>query len=129
MRETALVEIAPAGTLTPSGRFHWCTMRMLKPALRTMDTRTCRPPPKETDPHYGTAAHKQWVADVLKRDGGLCQDPQHVGPREGLRCVADHIIEKRDGGDLLDVRNGLTRCWPCHTRKTNAERAKRMAQR
>jgi hypothetical protein len=39
---------------------------------------------------------------------------------------ADHIIERRDGGALLDIRNGLCRCVSCHVRKTNAERARRL---
>ena len=98
----------------------------LKPRIPTADTRMAPPPPKTAEVHYGSAEHKAWAAAVLKRDGGLCQDPLHKGPREGLRCVADHIKERRDHPELqLVVSNGITRCWPCHTRKTYAERAKR----
>jgi len=100
-------------------------LAMLQPRIATLDTSLAAPPPKTTDSWYGTPEHKAWAAEVVNRADGKCQDPLHKGPRTGLRCVADHIIEKKDGGDLLDVRNGLSRCWPCHTRKTNAERAKR----
>lgn len=103
-------------------------LTMLRPRVATADTRRVKPPLKQTDPYYGSAEHKAWAAAVIKRDGGICQDPLHKGHREGLRCVADHIRERRDRPDLqLDVANGITRCWPCHTRKTAAERAKRAA--
>lgn len=105
-------------------------MRMLKQTLRTLDTRTAKPLPKQTDRYYGSAEHKAWAAEVLKRDGGICRDPQHKGPKEGLRCVADHIEERRDRPDLqLNLSNGITRCWSCHTRKTMAERARRAVGR
>lgn len=101
---------------------------MLRPRIATADTRRVKPPPKTVEPYYGTAEHKAWAAAVIKRDGSICQDPRHKGPREGLRCVADHIKERRDRPDLqLDLSNGITRCWSCHTRKTAEERAKRAA--
>ena len=56
-------------------------MRMLQPRLATTDTPPEKPPPKQTDPYSGSAAHKQWAADVKQRAGGVCQDPQHEGPR------------------------------------------------
>jgi 5-methylcytosine-specific restriction protein A len=39
--------------------------------------------------------------------------------------VVDHIIERRDGGDDLDMANLQTLCHRCHTVKTNEERSKR----
>lgn len=55
-----------------------------------------KPPPKQTDPYYGRAARKQWTADVKQRAGGVCQDPQHEGPRLVCKGVADHDKERRD---------------------------------
>ena len=102
-------------------------LTMLRPRVATADTRRVKPPPKQTDPYYGTAEHKAWAGDVKQRAGGVCQDPEHEGPRLVCKGVADHIKERRDRPDLqLDPKNGIYRCWPCHTRKTYAERAKRM---
>ena len=46
---------------------------------------------------------------------------------EGRMSLGDHIRELQDGGALLDPRNIMLRCGSCHTTKTIAERAKRMA--
>ncbi len=46
-----------------------------------------------------------------------------------MRVFGDHVRELKDGGALLDPRNVLLRCGSCHTIKSNAERAKRMATR
>lgn len=99
---------------------------LFKPRVPTADTRRVKPPPKATDQHYGTAAHKHWAAEVKARAHGQCQDPAHRGDRRADRGIADHIVERRDDGADLDLANGMWRCWSCHTLKTNAERAKRM---
>lgn len=96
---------------------------MLKPRVATLDTSLAPPPSKQADFHYGTPEHKAWAAEVIKRANGRCQDPQHKG-RHG-RVIADHIVERRDGGDPLALTNGRALCWSCHTRKTNVARALR----
>jgi 5-methylcytosine-specific restriction protein A len=63
---------------------------------------------------------------VKRRDGFACQKCAACG--EGVRLVADHIIEINDGGAPLDVNNGMTLCVACHNRKTAAARANRMRQ-
>lgn len=99
---------------------------MLKPRVAMLDTALAPPPPKTTDPWYGTPEHKAWAAGVKERAGGRCQDPHHEGPRLVCKGVADHVKERRDRPDLqLDPANGLYRCWPCHTRKTHQQRALR----
>jgi 5-methylcytosine-specific restriction protein A len=101
-------------------------LAMLQPRVPTLDTSLAPPPPKQTEAWYLTPEHKAWAAEVVRRAGGKCQDPEHVGRRDGQRCVADHIRERRDAPELaLDLSNGMSRCWSCHTRKTNAERARR----
>jgi 5-methylcytosine-specific restriction protein A len=83
------------------------------------------PAPKEAEPFYSS---KEWVAlrdFVLKRDGEVCID-KGQGKCEG-RPYVDHIIEIRDGGELLDPENCTVRCARHHTLKSNAERAKRFA--
>lgn len=97
---------------------------MLRPRVAALDMAVAPPPPKQTESHYGTPEHKAWAAEVIRRAGGRCQDRAHQG-RHG-RLVADHIIERRDDPSRqLDPSNGMARCWACHTRKTNAERANR----
>ena len=97
---------------------------MLRPRVAALDMAIAPPPPKQTESHYGTPEHKAWAAEVIRRANGRCQDPAHQG-RHG-RLVADHIVERRDDPSRqLDPSNGMARCWACHTRKTNAERANR----
>ena len=101
-------------------------LTMLKPRVSTLDTSLAPPPPKETESHYGTPEHKAWARGVGERAGWRCQDTEHKGPRLVCKGVADHVKERRDRPDLqLDPANGLYRCWPCHSRKTHAERALR----
>lgn len=95
-----------------------------------MDTRRVKLPAKVGDPYYLTPEHKAWAAAVIARAGGRCQDPtcraRHY-PRQ--RLFADHVKERRDRPDLaLDISNGRALCGSAHTRKTLAERAKRMAR-
>ncbi|MDR3474445.1 MAG: HNH endonuclease [Devosia sp.] len=99
------------------------------PRITARDTRAVRPPPKTVDPHYLTPEHRAWAKAVIDRAGRRCQDAQHDDsrPRQGVRLFADHVVELRDGGAAYDPGNGLTRCGACHTRKTMAERARRMA--
>jgi 5-methylcytosine-specific restriction protein A len=77
---------------------------------------------------------KPWVelrATIIKQRGRRCEDANCTTPNrgEGRQIYADHVVELQDGGTLLDPNNVLLRCAPCHTRKTLAERAKRMAKR
>ena len=102
----------------------WCAMRMLKPALRTMDTRTCKPTPKTVDAELGTRDWKSMRERVIREAGGKCEHPG-CGRAEP-RMYADHIVERRDGGAVFDRANLQCLCAKHHTLKTNAERAKRM---
>ena len=99
-------------------------LRMLSSRIARHDTRTALPPPKQPDPHYGSAAHRDWRAAVIARAGHACQ---RCG-RRGVRLFADHVVELRDGGAALDVTNGQALCGACHTIKTVAARAARMAR-
>ena len=100
------------------------TLRMLSSRIARHDTRTALPPPKQPDPYYGSAEHRAWRAAVLARAGHACQGCGH----RGARLYADHIVELRDGGAALDVTNGQALCGACHTTKTIAARAARMAR-
>lgn len=106
------------------------TLKTLRPMVASLDVRVAAPAPKEVDPYYGSAAHREWRRVVIGRAGGRCQDPGCDAPaRTGRRLYADHVKELRDGGAATDPANGMARCAACHTRKTNAARAARMGRR
>ncbi|MBA9066986.1 hypothetical protein FHR71_000716 [Methylobacterium sp. RAS18] len=102
----------------------------LAPRLGTLDTRTARPALKTADPELLTPEHKAWRQEVLKRAGWKCQAPGCAvhGRRGGVRLYADHIIERLDGGDPLDPKNGQALGPSHHQKKTAAERARRMGK-
>lgn len=80
------------------------------------------------DPYLTTKEHRAWSREVLKRAGYACQDQAHDPgkPRTGILLHADHIVERRDGGPLVDLDNGMARCAACHVRKTTEERKRRV---
>jgi len=93
--------------------------------IATIDTRRVKPPPKTADLELQTQAHRDWRALVIRRAGGACQGTTHEGERTGHRLIADHVVERRDGGATLDPANGQALCWRCHGLKTAAARAAR----
>lgn len=58
------------------------------------------------------------------QDGKRCE----ASAANGHRMNADHIIERADGGALLDVNNGQCLCTAHNTLKGNRARAARAAQ-
>jgi len=110
-------------------------LRMLRTTLRTVPssvlTRAERRALKEVDPHYRTQAHRDWAEAVIVRAGGRCQAVDDGGNRccksthRGSRMFADHVVERRDGGDPFDPANGQCLCGSHHTLKTLRERARR----
>jgi hypothetical protein len=99
------------------------------PAAHT-ELRSVIPPPKQKDSVYNTPEFAQWRAQVLARACYQCEAIDH-----GYRCdkarpehrlVADHIVELRDGGSLLDLNNGQCLCDQHHQIKTMAARARRL---
>ncbi len=100
-------------------------VKCLPPRLGSASVRISAPPPKLTDPHYGTQAHKTWAAEVIRRAGGGCQWPGCDRAQPKHRMFADHIVERRDGGAEFDVANGQCLCGAHHSMKTAAERSKR----
>jgi 5-methylcytosine-specific restriction enzyme A len=106
---------------------------MLVPLVPKSDGRTIKVEPKKADPFYHSDQHKQWREQVLGSAGFRCEWIEN-----GSRCTkavphhrmfADHIRERRDGGDPLDPANGQCLCGAHHTRKTALARAARMLSR
>lgn len=100
-------------------------------AIRAAEYRTAPPPAKMPDPFYASAAWRALMAEIIAQRGRRCEDPDCTKADRGRggRIYGDHIHELRDGGAALDPKNILLRCGACHTRKTAAARAKRMAAR
>jgi hypothetical protein len=107
-------------------------LRTMNTLLKTMDSRVIRMQPKTADKELGTAEHRAWREVVIQRAGYRCE---HL--ERGVRCTksmpthrmfADHIVERKDGGALLDPANGRCLCGSHHTTKTNWARAERARQ-
>lgn len=98
--------------------------------LRTLETRSVKPPPKTVDPIYTSAAYRIWREDVIARAGRRCEAVTESGERcrkaePRFRMFADHKAEVRDGGALYDVGNGECLCGSHHSAKTAKARANR----
>lgn len=99
------------------------------PSIRTADHRTIAIAPKVADPFYLKPEWRALMARLIAERGRRCEDPACQAPRRGAggRIFGDHIKELRDGGAELDPANILLRCGACHSRKTAAARARRLA--
>ena len=106
-------------------------IKVLAPLVPSGDHGTIKQERKRADPFYHSAGHEAFRHAVLSRAGYRCEwiedgkrcekaAPQH-------RLFADHIKERRDGGDPYDPNNGMCLCGSHHTIKTARERARRMA--
>jgi 5-methylcytosine-specific restriction protein A len=93
----------------------------LAPRLTALDTRRVKPSPKTVEPFYTLPEYRVWRSGVVQRAQGRCQDCGRGG-----RLFADHVVEVKDGGAPFDLANGRALCGSCHTRKTAAERARRL---
>jgi 5-methylcytosine-specific restriction enzyme A len=101
----------------------------LRPRV-AMASQRLTPRPKTAAPVYSSAEWRTLITSIIQARGRRCEDPACKTPgRTGIRVFGDHIVELQDGGALLDPSNVMLRCGSCHTTKTNAERAKRMARR
>lgn len=105
-------------------------LRSLAPLVRPTNTATVVLPPKVKDVVYTTPQYRAWRAVVVARAGGRCEAVDH-----GHRCsnawpeqrmYADHIIELKDNGSLLNINNGQCLCKWHHERKTIQSRTKRL---
>jgi 5-methylcytosine-specific restriction protein A len=106
-------------------------LRTSRPRLAVHDTRTAKPRPKQADAGLLTPEHRAWSLAVRRRAGWRCQwiedglqcRATHAG---GDRMVADHIVERADGGALYDTDNGQCLCVSHNTLKGNSARRARV---
>jgi 5-methylcytosine-specific restriction enzyme A len=99
-------------------------IRTLAPLVQPLDLDTAKPPAKITEKLYSSTAWLGLMARLRKQRGNRCE---HCNATK-VRTIGDHIVELSDGGAALDPANVQLLCWSCHTIKTNAERAKRIAK-
>lgn len=106
-------------------------IRQQPPRISTPATRMITQRLKETLPFYRTREWVQLVAKIIAKRGRRCEGEECSRINRSLRgerIFADHIVEVQDGGALLDEVNIELLCGSCHSRKTLAERAKRIRQ-
>ncbi|TPM41555.1 HNH endonuclease [Mesorhizobium sp. B2-3-4] len=108
-------------------------IKTMAPAIRSIDTRAVKVAPKVADAELQSAEYRQWRNAVYRRAGYRCEamDNGHRCTKAAPthRMFADHIVERRDGGALLDAANGQCLCGSHHSRKTVAARAARLSFR
>jgi len=106
-------------------------LKLVARKVAPLDLRRVQPPVKEADPFYLSDEWRAFVDYIFDQRGRRCEDPRHDDalPRFGpaVRVIPDHIVELKDGGAKLAPNNIMLRCWSCHQRKTNRERARRAA--
>lgn len=107
-------------------------LRTSRPRLAVHDTRTSRPRPKQADAELQTPEHRAWRVVVCRRAGWRCEwtdngrEPRcEASTARGDVMVGDHIIERADGGALLDPDNGQCLCVAHNTLKGNRARVAR----
>jgi 5-methylcytosine-specific restriction enzyme A len=102
----------------------------LKPLVPRSSGFTVQPQPKRADAELLTEEHKAWRLIVCRRAGWRCEWVDN-GMRcqrsasRGDRMVADHVVERADGGALYDPNNGQCLCVAHNTLKGTQARAKR----
>jgi 5-methylcytosine-specific restriction protein A len=108
-------------------------LRTSRPRLTPHDTRTAKPRSKQADAELLTPEHRAWRLDVCRRAGWRCEWIE-----DGKRCeaskdrgdmiVADHIVERADGGAFYDTANGQALCNSHNVFKGNQARRYRAAR-
>lgn len=78
--------------------------------------------PKMAEPFYQSREWRQLVASIKRERGSRCEE---AGCGSTNRVIADHIVERKDGGAELDRSNIMLRCAACHQRKTAVARRMR----
>lgn len=94
---------------------------IIKPKLRTLSGRSVELPKKQVDKDLLTREYRDWRREVVRRASYSCEK---CG-RKNVKLYADHIVERKDGGALYDLSNGMALCASCHSVKTIKERQKR----
>jgi hypothetical protein len=107
-------------------------MKRIGSLIKRFDGRLVQQAPKRADPELLTTQHRQWRLTICQRANWRCEFVDD----QGLRCskaaphhrlVADHVVERADGGAVLDPANGQCLCIEHNTLKGIHARARRAA--
>lgn len=79
--------------------------------------------PKVAEGFYSSPEWRGLVADIKRARGNRCERAGCPTPTH--RIIADHIVERKDGGADLDASNVELLCFTHHQQKTAAARAAR----
>jgi len=117
-------------------------LRALGPTIRPLDMRTIQPPPKTADSDLRDPAWVKLVAHLIKRRGRRCErcGKTREDDDSPVALIGDHIVERRDGGAVLDPDNVQLLCrraggngdggrGGCHSIKTAEARTERLFRR
>lgn len=91
----------------------------LRSRVRGLEGRL-KPPPKIAEAFYQSKEWRSLVARIKRERGNWCQ---RCGSTN--RVIADHIVERKDGGADLDPANIELLCFAHHQRKTADARKRR----
>lgn len=98
--------------------------------LRAMPTRLSGLPskvramPKRAEPFYTSPEWRALVA-LRKQDPDYREALRRAREDGSKRCILDHVVERKDGGDDLDPSNTQWLTMREHQAKTARERARR----
>jgi 5-methylcytosine-specific restriction protein A len=104
-------------------------IKALPPRVATVAARV-QAPAKGVDPFYESNAWREFAREIKRQRGYRCEavecgrDCSHAA--RGL--IADHVVERRDGGADFDPLNVMLLCTACHNSKTARERRRRQAR-
>lgn len=76
--------------------------------------------PKLVDDFYASPEWRAFAKLIKLKRGNRCEDCGST-----YRVIADHVVERKDGGADFDEDNIRLRCLPCHNSKTAAARGQR----
>lgn len=94
-------------------------LKSFKPRVGSMPARIAAPP-KIAESFYQSREWRALAAEIKRERGCKCE---RCGSKD--RVIADHIIERKDGGADLDPANVELLCHAHHAEKTAAARAAR----
>lgn len=104
-------------------------LKALPSRVSSLPSRIVRPE-KVVDPFYESREWREFVREIKRQRGFICEE---VGCRKDCSAaqrglIADHIVERKDGGADFDPLNVRLLCTACHNRKTARERTRRGLQ-
>lgn len=79
-------------------------------------------PAKVVDPFYESNEWRSFARVIKQQRGYVCEECGKDCSATPRGLIADHIVERKDGGADFDPLNTLLRCMSCHNKKTSRVR-------